>query len=98
MVCGAMTQAPRLTLQIEDDASQADRAYPLFADSPFAMLILDTTSQQILAANPAACYEFRMSEPELMGRPHNQLLSPVPATDRDIRYLRADGTEFRAHV
>lgn len=98
MVCGAMIQTPRLTLRIANDAPQPNWAHPLFADSPFAMLILDAALERILAANPAACHEFRKTEQELIGHSHRQLLSPVPARGRGVRYLRADGTEFRAHV
>lgn len=98
MVCRAMIETPRLTLRIRNDASQPSWAHPLFDDSPFAMLILEASSEQILAANPAACHEFRKHEQDLIGHPHSQLLSPVPASGCNVRYLRADGTEFRAHV
>ena len=93
-----MIQTPRLTLRIRNDTSQPNWAHPLFDDSPFAMLILDAASEQILAANSAACHEFRKHEQDLIGHPHSQLFSPVPAAGRNVRYLRADGTEFLAHV
>ncbi|TWI35991.1 histidine kinase [Paracoccus sulfuroxidans] len=74
-------------------------AVPLFQDNSDAILIVGQEDDRVLAANDAACRQFRLTADALCKLRHTDLLSAVSTgPDEDGRYLRDDGTEFRARV
>ncbi|AGT11127.1 sensor histidine kinase [Paracoccus aminophilus] len=80
-------------------SQSATWAASLFENNPAAILIVEDDAGRILAANGAACQQFRLSAEELRNRRYGELLSAVSTPPGEHgRYQRADGTEFRASV
>lgn len=92
-----MTQIADMNSFVSLASEPTNWAFPLFENNSSAILIVEDVSGRILSANKAACRQFRLSADELCALHHDWLLSAVIThPDEDRRYMRADGTEFRA--